>query len=220
MFQNIVKIDAEKKKQIAKDWQEAFPSLKKESKGSSLSRRVGPLVISIWYTYHYGTEYRPVYSTVNLLNVTDGLYAVMSARPKTRRSDITWPQHEKGLYKEAVEELKNLAVFPVDGPITLKQIIDGYKNYEGHIYHPVFLEDPALIAAYLQREDIAKQCLEWGYSKFQERFGKNDPQACEEWLKSMNERISNYKVLHDLLEQEVVRYKLTKIPYEDIVVDM
>lgn len=220
MFKNKVKIDVAMKRQIENDWKAAFPSLTKTS-SSVFRRRVGPLLISVWYTYHYGTEYRPVYSTVNLLNAEKHLYAVMSQRPKSRRCDITWTQHEKGLYMEAVEELKKLASLPLEGPITLSQIINTYKNYPGTIYGGYHFEDPALIAAWAGKTELARECLDWGMEAYQERFNlPHDFETFDEWYQHMLHRISDPARLQKLLEDEVIRYKMTKVPYQDIVIDL
>jgi hypothetical protein len=214
------KIDAKMKTIIKNDWLKEFPSLKKSSP-NGFSRLVGPIEISVGYSYEYGTEYRPGTSVCNLLNTTDFLYAVMSAKPKSRRCDIRWEQHEKGLYKEAVEEIKQLAPLPIEGTITLSQVIHAYRNYKGHICAQDIFEDPALIAAWCERPEVAKECLNWGLEAYKKRF--NLPRVFDtydEWYEHMLKRISDPKALQQLLNDQIVKFKLTKVPHEELIIDL
>ena len=221
-----IKIDAPKKRIIHKDWEAGFPSLKKTKPGL-LERRVGPLLISVYYSFHYGTEYRPRYATINLVNTEnkEGFYICMSAEPPTRRSDITWAQHEKGLYKEAIEQLKaeSQKLLPLEGPVTLSQIIHAYKNYDDRAFGSYFYEDPALIAAWCGRPELAQELLDWGMEAFQACYKVPVPlelETFENWYTLTQKRIQNPDALRALLTAEITRFKLEKVPYQDIIVDL
>lgn len=224
MYENRVKIDAPKKRIIHKDWEAGFPSLKRV-KSDVFRRCIGPLLTSVWYTFEAIREYRPVYSTLNLLNTEDGLYACMSKEPPSRRNAITWAQHEKGLYKEAIEQLKaeSQKLIPLEGPVTLSQIIHAYKTYDDRAFGSYFYEDPALIAAWCGRPELAQELLDWGMEAFQACYKVPVPlelETFENWYTLTQKRIQNPDALRALLTAEITRFKLEKVPYQDIIVDL
>ena len=224
MYENRVKIDAAKKRIIHKDWEAGFPSLKK-IKAGVFSKCVGPLSLRAAYSFNNGTDYKPAYSTINMLNVEGGLYACMRKEPPSRRYSITWAQHEKGLYKEAIKQLKaeSQKLLPLEGPITLSQIIHAYKNYDDVVYGSYFYEDPALIAAWCGRPELAQELLDWGMEAFQEHYQVPVPlelETFENWYTLTQKRIQNPDALRALLGDEITRFKLEKVPYQDIIVDL
>ena len=216
-----IKIDAAKKRIIHKDWQAGFPELK-HTPPTALRRCVGPLLISVWYSFHYGDQYRPCYATINLSNAAKGLYACMSVKPPSRRSTLTWTQHEKGLYKEAIDQLKaeSQKLIPLEGPVTLSQIIHAYKTYDDAAYGSYFYEDPALIAAWCGRPELAQELLDWGLAGYTECIYRDPKDSLDEWYTLTQKRIQNPDALRTLLQDEITRFKLEKVPVTDIIVDV
>jgi hypothetical protein len=216
MFENDVKITGPMKTKISNDWLLEFPEYKK-FRPCNWKKRVGPLQLNIGYEAK--SKYiEPGASVFNLANPLDFTCGNLITTPKSRRDSITWEQHEKGLYKEAVAELKALFPIPLEGPVTLTQVFEGYKKYISypHISSERNYQDPALVAAWAGKLDKAQEYLDWGYSSYKEdtRY-KLTP---EEWYKDMQERISNPEALRKTVEEQIAHHKLAKIPYQELIV--
>lgn len=221
------KIDAKKKTQITKDWLAEFPEYKK-FRPCCIKKRCGPLSFNIGYEVKYSVEYRPGSSWCNLLNAPKETYAALHTHPKSRRRDLTWEHHERGLYKEAVQELKDLSPFPLEGPLTLSQVIKAYDIYRGSsgpYRHE--LEDPSLIAAWAGKTALAKELAEKYFQEWHERLilkeketGQKFPVTPLEELKIFLERLKSPEELQHHLEEQVKRLGLEKIPYYDLIIDI
>ena len=68
---------------------------------------------------------------------------------------------------------------------------------------------------------MARELLDWGRPYYDKRFGSNpDAKNPEEWYQSMLKKISDPEGLRKTVEEQVVFHKLTKVPYEDLIIDM
>ena len=219
---------------ITNDWLKEFPEYKKSS-SCSMDKIIGPIVMGIGYEVCYSTEYRPGSSVCNLLNAPKDTYAALSKHPKSRRSSLTWEQHEKGLYLEAVQELKNDGPLPLEGPLTLSQVLDAYTQYhgtEGFFRHE--LEDPVLYALWAGKHDLAKELFHEAVPIFRKEIDEKlaynqtnpgrykDPEnEYTQWIAMMNDLLIKPKDYFDQkLEQEIIRHKLDKIPRYDLIIDV
>ena len=215
------------KNKINSDWLKEFPEYKKIGSGN-MKKIYGPILMSVWYSFHYGKEYRPTSCICNLLNAPDHLYAALSFEPRSRRSDLTWPQHEKGLYLEAVQELKNDGPLPLEGPLTLSQVLDAYKKYRGtggFFQHE--LEDPSLILAWAGKIQRAKQVAEENFEGWHQRLldkykDLDNPIPINplDFLKEFLPRLESQQALQKQLEEQIIRFKLDKIPRYDLIIDV
>jgi hypothetical protein len=205
------------KTKITNDWLAEFSGYKRENP-VCFSKRIGCLVIAIGYEAK--SKYiEPVASVFNLANPLDFMCANLDTVPKSRRDSITWAQHEKGLYKEAVAELKALFPIPLEGPVTLTQVFEGYKKYVANDLYCSgrHYQDPALVAAWAGKLDKAQEYLDWGCSAYKDaKIGK--PIPVEEWYKHMQERIANPEALRKTVEEQIVHHKLAKIPYQELII--
>ena len=219
MFKNDIKIDAKKRTKITNDWLGEFPGYKK-THSQVLGKRVGPLKFHIGYDVCYGVDIKVGSSVFNLANPLDFMCANLACEPKSRRYSLTWPQHEKGLYKEAAQELKELAPISLEGAVILSQVISGYINYTGSIVENRHFEDPALIAAWAGKLDLARECLEWGLDAYKKHCQvPYNGISFNEWYDSMLKRISNPEDLRQIVEEQVIHHKLTKVPYQELIID-
>ncbi len=219
-FKNDVKIDGKMKTKITNDWLAEFPEYKK-IKTCVWKKRVGCLSFAIGYDINHGTDIRPGSSIFNLSNPRDFMCANLSMEPKNRWK-VNWPKHEQGLYKEMAQELRELAPIPIEGNVTLAQIINGYKNYNTDgVVSARHFEDPALIAAWCGRLDVARNCLDWGKQAYYDRFkGAHNFPTIDDWYAHMLTRISNPETLHRIVDEQVAHHKLEKMPYQDIIIDI
>lgn len=231
------KLTPQRKKIITHDWQKEFPSLMIFNR-YYLCKRVGPLKFYIGYDTRNLLKkdqllpnacYRIGGSYCNLLNASDFTYAALSFEPKSRRYKISWEQHEKGLYMEAVEEMRKLAPLPMEGPITLSQVVKAYEEElaKEWVYPREYkLQDPPLIAAWAGLPDLGKELAIKYYTLWNERIlekKRNEPDAPDafplEELEVFLPRLDTDK-LRALLETEVVRHGLDKVPYQELIIDL
>jgi hypothetical protein len=222
----LVKITPKLQKQITKDWHSCLPSMAQRHT-KVLSRRVGPLLVSVGYDIpSFANIYRPGSYVHNLSKESDHLYASLKIEPRSAPNKapevLTWLQHEKEHYKQVAEWLKQQSVIPLEGPVSLNMIIDGYKKHvKDQPYHLFIdrLDAPALIAAWAGQEVIAREALEWGFSEFlkwpeevQSKYG-----GSMAWRHDLEKQTSDPEKLRKIVEQEVIKHKLTEILYEELV---
>lgn len=219
-FKNDVKIDGKMKTKIRNDLLKEFPEFKKSS-SCSLDKRIGCLLLGIGYYINHGTDIRMKYSVFNLSNPLDFMCANLSMEPQNRWK-VNWAKYEQGLYKEMTQELRDLAPIPIEGDVTLAQIINGYKNYDlDHVIEERHFEDPALIAAWCGRLDVAKDCLDWGKKAYYDRFkGAHNFPTLDDWYAHMLTRISDPEALRQIVDEQIVHHKLQKLPYQELIVDL
>lgn len=224
----LVKITPKLQKQITKDWHNYFPSMTQRHT-KVLSRRVGPLEISVGYDIpSFANIYRPACYVHNLAKISEHMYAGLKIEPRPARNKspevLTWLKHETGHYKQVIEWLKQQSVISLEGPVSLSDIINGYmKHVKEQPYHLSIdrLDGPALIAAWAGKDQIAKDALEWGFSEFikwpEEVQAQFDGPAL--WKRNLEKQISDPEELRNIVEQEVIKHKLTKIPYEELLIE-
>lgn len=184
-----------------------------------MNKFVGPLLLNLSYEVHR-QAYEPGICGINLLNARDSFHMSLLTAPKSRRSSITWEQHEKGLYKEATDELKKLFYIPLSKHVSLSKIIHAYKTYDDTVYGSYFYEDPALIAAWCGRPELAQELLDWGMEGYKDCIYRDPKDSLDDWYTLTQKRIQDPDALRALLTDEITRFKLEKVPYEDIIVDV
>jgi len=194
-----------------------------------LSRRVGPLLITLACGVKSGREnYYPEFGVHNLSYPLDFMTSTLNEPLRTLRTNapdsLTVRAHEKGDYVEAAARMKVQALLPFEGPISLSMIIEAYQQYA--IRMPALcsastFQDPALIAAWAGRAELAREMIEWGLkgiSKWskdsQERLG-----GLHGWYKDMEARIADPQKLRQIVEEQVIFHKLTHIPEEELIID-
>lgn len=222
LFTNDIKIDRKMKTKITNDWLKEFPSYKKD-RPQGWRKRVGPLDFFMGYDVKYSKRIKIGFSVFNLANPLDFTCANVSVHPKSRRESITWKQHEEGKYKEAAEELRQLSIIPIEGPVKLSQVIEAYKTHKDTPYSTSArpFEDPALIAAWAGKLELAKELLDWGKPYYEKNCSRNPQKKdTDEWYKWMLGEISDPEALRKTVEEQVEFHKLTKVPYEDLIIDM
>jgi hypothetical protein len=213
-FERDSKITGRMKTKITNDWLVEFPEYKKDHT-QAVSKIIGPLCLSIWYEISYSTDIKPGASLFNLANPLDYTYAELGINPS--RKSITWEQHERNVYKGLAQNIKELFSLPLLGPVTLSQVINGYKNYNGVKSSDRRCEDPALISAWAGRADLVKECLEWGFeNKGEHCRGFNSK---DEWFEDLKKRSSDPEQLRRNVEEQIIHHKLTKVPRQELIID-
>lgn len=211
------------KKKISEDWHKLLPGLALR-KPLSLKRRVGPLLIGIVLGPAIGSEYyAPEFSVHNLSRSLDFLTATLSEPLRTIRTNapnilkVRW--HNRN-YQEAAARMKNQALLPLEGPVSLEDIISAYRNYvtkKPYLELIDQLEDPALIAAWAGEDKRAREAIEWGYEvlKTWSEGVQNAQGGADAWRIKMENLIEDPEALRQTAREEAVKHKLTKIPCEN-----
>ncbi|MBW8309453.1 MAG: hypothetical protein K0M45_07460 [Candidatus Paracaedibacteraceae bacterium] len=234
------KITATIKKKVKIDWQQQLPSLTAgaEPQRFYLSRLVGPLMIGISFdTKSFNNEYYPVFSAKTLLEVRDHLGRTLSKDLMNSRINIAGDKidfivsisvkrHEKGEYIEAAQLMKEQALLPLEGPISISMVADAYQQYAkrpGTSFQMALIQDPALIAAWGGRDDLAQKYLDWGYETYKDWMAnRRNPEIDdnpEEWLKTMQARIADPETLRQNVKEMIVKHKLGYLPQEDLILE-
>lgn len=225
MYDRDVKITGPMKTKITNDWLGEFAEYKKV-RPCAIEKIVGCISLGFWYEVSYATRIKPSICIFNLSNSSDLMSGELHVNPK-RNAVITWEKHEKGAYKEAAQELKDLFPMPLVGHLTLSQVLEGYKKYKGHWYSHRRFEDPALIVAWAGRPEIALKYLEWGYEhakdmpvQFQENAWVPIYPSKEAWFENVKARILNPDQLRQNVEDQIIHHKLTKVPRQELIIDI
>lgn len=174
------------------------------------------------YDISYSTDVKIGFSVFNLSNSLDFMGATFKVIPKSRRYAITWQQHEDGKYLEAAAELRELSKIPVEGPVRLSQVIEAYKiePFVEQLTMSRHFEDPALIAAWAGKTDLAMECLEWGKFYYNKNCaGSIRHPVTDIWYEKMLQKIHDPKGLRQTVEDQIVFHKLTKLPREELIID-
>lgn len=218
-----IKIDGKMKTKITNDWLTEFPSYKKILP-QAWKKRVGPILLSIWYEMEkLHLRYKISACYFNLSNPSEFTYAVLKFKPKDFHCyKIKWERHEQGRYHKAADDLRQQAPIPLEGTVTLSQVINAYKNFRDIEYESDerYIEDPALIAAWAGKVELAKELLDWAKPYYEKNFNTPSRKPTEEWYQWMLEKISDPEKLRQTVEEQVVFHKLTKIPYEELIIDI
>ena len=210
------------KKRITNDWHQFFP----ESgirRPLAFKKRMGCLLFSFSLgASRDGEDYKPVYSVHNLSRELSFISAILSHQLQTLRNTpdffrVRW--HDKN-YKEAGPRMRSQAYLPLEGPVSLRQVIDAYKDHLEKNPHDIFIdcvEDPAMICAWAGRDDLAKECLEWGYETFKTWSEGIQQQkgGLDVWYDRMQKIIADPESLRRITREQVALKKLEKIPYQD-----
>ncbi len=234
------KITANVKKKVKVDWQQQIASLRAgpEPQRFYLSRLVGPLMIGVSFdTKSFNNEYYPGFDCQTLLEIRDHLGRTLSKDLMNSRINIAGDKidfivsisvnrHEKGDYIEAAQLMKEQALLPLEGPISISMIADAYQQYAkrpGTSFQMALIQDPALIAAWGGRNDLAQKYLDWGYETYKgwmaNRRNLEIDDNPDEWLKTMQARIADPEMLRQNVKEMIAKHKLDYLPQEDLILE-
>lgn len=208
------------KRIITNDWCEALPCFVKD-KNLYLYNRVGPLVVGIWLKMGRTNRfYVPTYYVHNLCN--EFPYAALTVSLRLEGRMIKPEQHNEMYMKEA-ESLVQKAYIPIDGDLSVDDIIEGYERYFENPILDSFLEyeDLALICGWTKDKNRIEYALKVVYEQLrlwpEERyFSKHG--GFKRWFDMLEERTWDGDKLNRTFENELLNHKLTKIPERKMIV--
>lgn len=206
------------KRIITNDWCEALPSLTKH-KNLEIHNHVGPLVVSIYLNMgRRSVYYEPFYCVHNLCR----RFPVLTATLRLEGRMIKPEQHDEMYLKEA-ESLVQKAYIPIDGDLSVDDIIGGYERYFENPILDSFLEyeDLALICGWTKDKNRIEYALKvvyeqlrlWPEERYFSKYG-----GFKRWFDMLEERTWDGDELNRIYENELLNHKLTKIPERKMIV--
>jgi len=207
--------------EITRDWKGEFPGLKIE-RPLSLLRRVGPLLVGVSLDRFGTTSYVPTFHVHFLGNSDDGLSLTMATEftptPEMKVPVIEVGAHKR-FYKEAARLLREAAPLSIEGPLTVKEVLEAYRTFsrtcEGESQLANLYQDAIKLATCYGFTDEAKGLLgeimerTEGDRKFYHHGGR------EAYIERMREAIGNPGKIWQTLDEEIIRHKVEKIPFEE-----
>lgn len=205
------------KKTITNDWEEALKSLKRY-KNLYINNRVGPLVVGIYLKMgRLNTYYTPIYYVHNLCRTFPQLTLTMSIKEKM----IPTEKHNE-MYMREAESLAKQAYISIDGNLNINEVIAGYERYfiSPNMTSYVEYEDLALICGWTKEAKKIEYVLNIVYNELkswpEERyFAEFD--GFEKWFKSLEKKVWDGDKLRSIVESELMKHKLVKIPERKIL---
>lgn len=203
------------KKQIINDWQKIFPELKKQG-SISLDNRLGPLITGIYIKVVRNTYYTSIFYVHNLCREYSSITTSLQCGSET----MALEKHEER-YIFSAERLKNKLPIPLKGDVSIDKIIEGYKLYLSNPKRKSFQEckDIALVCGWYGDKEKLDSILKYIWDNVQD--DKNHPffreTGVEAWFEEICEESRNYEKLHEICEKEIIKHKVEKLPYRNII---
>ena len=222
---------------VRKDWAALLPDMLPIRRGRriypSFQRIVGPLLVTVSLRFKSsGSNYEPAYSVENLAyecieRNQNFWWSRIGFDPENPYWSIVAGDHREKHVK-AFESLKNKAVVPFNGPVTLDDIFNGYSKPimdEGKLRYLIGFSTvgtPALVAAWAGEPEKAMEYLEWACDRFYE---DDEPLGTKAEFRKFHENlIQNPEILRSIAEKNLETAAglidpsvLAQAPYQDIV---
>jgi len=215
-------------KAITKDWQLELPKLG-IYENRELLRRVGPLLVGVHLARDSaGDNYLPIFHVHFLGNSCTFLSLTLGQEVKTDRGSndkIKVRQHEER-YKDSVRRLKEQASLSVEGPLTLREVIEAYRNF---MKTPLGLRQPGILfddcirlmvsqgfpeEAHQMLREVLELVPDDRWNDFQNWGGR------ESFEKETLDIIDHPQKVWDHVEQSLKALKVPRrVPVEDFVKD-
>ena len=127
---------------------------------------------------------------------------------------LEWHEYR---YRELAERMRNTSLIPFDGNLELNEVLSGYMQYLEKPtipYQPQLYEDMALISGWCGNSKEIKRILDLALKDISgwpkqvvTRMGNID-----EWIKKLEDKSSNEKVLKSICEKQIDELRVDKIP--------
>ncbi|MBQ3559919.1 MAG: hypothetical protein IJA07_10440 [Agathobacter sp.] len=205
------------KKIITSDWENELKSLKKH-KTLYLYNRIGPLIVGVYLKIgRLNTYYVPIYYVHNLCREFPAV--TMTLQIEERMISI---ENHNNMYISAVETLSNKAFIPMDGDLTIDNIIAGYKKYFLAPDVTTFneYEDLALVCGWTKDVNKTEYALDLVYKNLkswpEERYFYQY-NGFENWFSFLEQRVWQGDELRHIAQVELQKHKLEKVPERKII---
>ncbi|MFM7315507.1 MAG: hypothetical protein ACKO5E_01040, partial [bacterium] len=204
------------KNEVTKDWLAEFPSLKKESP-MHLLRRVGPLLVGVVLERIGHDSYIPCFHVHFLGNSKDGLSLTMltelNPTPELKMPIIEVSDHKR-TYKEAARLLREQAPLSIEGPLTVKEVLEAYRKFSttpvGGSQLANLYQDAIKLATFFGFTEEARGLLR----EIMERTEVHGPYGFyhhggrEAYIERMRDAIAHPEKIRETIEQQIVQHKV------------
>lgn len=204
---------------MIKDWLELFPSLKKY-RAMSLANRVGPLLVGIHLEIIRGRSFRPIYAVHNLCAGHPSISLSLTRECRCIKPDT----YEKGYQKAAGSMIDQGFAIPLEGDLDINEMIAIYEKFfsEEVVVHTLAERiDLPLICGWTGQKDKIGYTLKLVYNDMVQREQlKNwfrEPGSFEKWFQELEEKAWDHEERRKIYEQELVTYKLQKLPERKLI---
>ena len=215
------KITAKDKITITTDWNELFPALGKY-KPMHLMNRLGPLLVGILLEVKSGNDsYTPTFHIHNLVRPFPVISLNLKRTLDERYVHLEW--HNKQ-YRELAMKMKETALIPFDGDVSLDVIIKGFMAYiDMGIYPflPSTYEDMILVSAWCGDYSQVNKGLVLAESQMRlwpehvlSRIGGLDT-----WLESVECKTKNRENLIVTSNRQSIELNVQDLPVRNIIVN-
>lgn len=207
---------AKDKRIITNDWNDYFKCLKRY-RVLDICNRLGPLIISIYLKMSKASMfYVPSFSVHNLCREFDALTVTLNIQGK-----VIKPQKHNEMYIQEAQSLEKRAYIPLEGNVHIDEIINGYKKFFETPYKTNFTEyeDMALICGLTKDKKRIESSLNLVYSELKswENVYFEEFNGFENWFKDLEQRVWNPERLSQIVESELKKHKLEKLPVREIL---
>lgn len=207
------------KYKMVKDWLELFPPLKKYC-AMSMGNRVGPLLVGIHLETIRGRSLRPTYAVHNLCAGHPGITITL----KKEYSGITPDTYEEKYQKAAKTLIDQGFAIPLEGDLKIDEAIAIYEKFFGEekIVHTLAERmDLPLICGWTGQKDKIEYALKLVYDDIVQREQLKswfrEPKPFAKWFEELEEKAWNYEERREVYEQELITYKLQKLPERKLI---
>lgn len=217
-----MKLTSALKRQITGDWHGLFPQLG-IYQSLWLARRIGPLVQGVCLERNSGNSaYFPTTHLHNLCRPFPAVSLSLAQRLLNERSGIQERiavQFHKEHYREGAQRLANASLLPLNGDLTLVQVLDAHHRYREFnrpdSKYPVLLfEDGIFLCAWAGRNgqgiallnEYLKEMGDWPVNVMA-RYG-----GVDKWQTKMRETIANPEALQVKAEAQAHELKVNDLP--------
>lgn len=201
---------------ITRDWASEFPMLKKY-KVLDINNRVGPLITGIYLKVVRNYIYTPTFYVHNLCRE----FPCFTSTLRIKYQSIEPFQHNN-IYKEVAENFKNNLYIPLEGDLSIDDIIEGYKKYFKNPCRATYFEyeDLVLICGWTRQASKIKYALEtvhnelssWPEDRYFKDFG-----GFKNWFNDLEKRAWSGEHLDEIYKSEIIKHKAEKIPERKIL---
>jgi len=226
------KLTAATKRRITADWNRLFPGLG-IYKPMWLMRRVGPLLVGLCLERdRSNTAYSPTFHVQCLCksNPHDTISLMLATELCTERThapesiEVWW--HERG-FEEAAARLARQIPLPLEGDLTLRQVLDAYRSYPSVLKALVeffIYEDTLLLCAWADRKKQALEIFEDAGRKLSDEHVMDyvhfrGMKQADEWRAWCRRMIEEPELVRQTVSNEIKRHDVGKLPTSALIAD-
>lgn len=218
-------------KRITEDWAREFPGMG-AYKRRWLMRRVGPLLIGISLDRDsHGDLYKPSVHVFFLGRHWPASEPALTLNESLRTSrthapdDVEVREHEEK-YLDAVQRMKEQALLPLDGPVTLDEVLEAYRTHHERApmgkpsltSHVILMCDVILLLVWCGRTAEAERMLQEVLESVSDERSYRHPYGSREAFdRAMREAIEHPGTLREQVERQIERLGVQELPVSELL---